>query len=74
MLSKNVKLIKSGKTHVGLQGVSYDAGVSRNTTGSEKVCMNILPMLSGVHSIPHIHKEIETIGYMLEGECTTRSF
>ena len=70
MLSKNVKLIKPGKTYVGLQGVSYNAGVSRNTTGSEKVCMNILPMLPGVHSIPHIHKEIETIAYMLEGECT----
>ena len=70
MLSKNVKLIKPGKTYVGLQGVSYNAGVSRNTTGSEKVCMNILPMPPGVHSIPHIHKEIETIAYMLEGECT----
>ena len=32
--------------------------------------MNILPMTPGVHSIPHIHKEIETIAYMLEGECT----
>ena len=70
MLSKNVKLIEPGKTYVGLQGVSYNAGVSRNTAGSEKVCMNILPMLPGVHSIPHIHKEIETIAYMLEGECT----
>ena len=70
MLSKNVKLIKPGKTYVGLQGVSYNAGVSWNTAGSEKVCMNILPMPPGVHSIPHIHKEIETIAYMLEGECT----
>ena len=24
----------------------------------------------GVHSIPHIHKEIKTIAYLLEGECT----
>ena len=50
MLSKNVKLIKPGKTYVGLQGVLYNAGVSRNTAGSEKVCMNILPMPPGVHS------------------------
>ena len=27
-------------------------------------------MPPGVHSIPHIHKEIETIAYLLEGECT----
>ena len=70
MLSKNVKLIKPDKTYVGLQGVSYNAGVSRNTAGSEKVCMNILPMQPGVHSIPHIHKETETIANMLEGDCT----
>ena len=51
-------------------GVTYDAGVSRNTVGAEKVCMNILPMPPGVKSKPHIHRGIETIAYMLEGECT----
>ena len=61
MLSKNVKLIKPGKTYVGLQGVSYNAGVSRNSAGSEKVCMNVLPMTPGVQSIPHMHKEIENM-------------
>ena len=67
---KNVNLIRPGETYVGAQGVTYSAGVSRNTAGSEKVCMNVLPMAPGVHSIPHIHKEIETIAYLLEGECT----
>ena len=33
MFTKNVKLIKPGKTYVGAQGVSYNAGVSRNTAG-----------------------------------------
>jgi len=32
--------------------------------------MNVLPMPPGVHSVPHIHKDIETIAYLLEGECT----
>ena len=32
--------------------------------------MNILPMPPGVKSKPHIHRGIETIAYMLEGECT----
>ena len=66
MINKNVKLIKPGKKYLGGQGVTYNAGVSRNTAGSEKVCMNVLPMPPGVHSIPHIHKEIETIAYLLE--------
>ena len=65
-----VKLIKPGQKYVGAQGVTYSAGVSRKTAGAEKVCMNVLPMAPGVRSKPHIHKNIETIAYMLEGECT----
>ena len=70
MANKNVMLVKPGTTYAGGQGVTYSSGVSRKTAGSEKVCMNVLPMLPGVHSIPHIHKDIETIAYLLEGECT----
>ena len=70
MVQKNVKLVKPGVTYFGGQGVTYSSGVSRKTTGSEKLCMNVLPMPPGVHSIPHIHKDIETIAYLLEGECT----
>ena len=70
MKEKNVTLIKPGETYLGAQGVTYNAGVSRKTAGSQKVCMNVLPMPPGVHSVPHIHKEIETIAYLLEGECT----
>ncbi len=32
--------------------------------------MNVLPMPPGVHSVPHIHEEIETIAYLLEVEYT----
>ena len=70
MNNKSVKLVRPGKKYLGGQGVTYNAGVSRQTAGSERVCMNVLPMPPGVHSIPHIHKEIETIAYLLEGECT----
>ena len=70
MKEKNVTLIKPGETYLGAQGVTYNAGVSRKTAGSQKVCMNVLPMPPGVHLVPHIHKEIETIAYLLEGECT----
>jgi uncharacterized RmlC-like cupin family protein len=32
--------------------------------------MNVLPMPSGAKAKPHFHRGIETIAYMLEGECT----
>ena len=56
-----VRLVKPGKTYFGAQGVAYGSGASRITVGSEKICMNILPMPSGVHPVPHVHKDIETI-------------
>ena len=74
MSEKNVNLFRQGETYIGAQGVTYSFGVSRNTAGSEKVCMNVLPMVPGVHSIPHIYKEIETIEYLLEGEFTLISW
>ena len=70
MTDDRVRLVKPGTKYEGAQGVTYDAGVSRRTAGSEKVCMNVLPMPSGAKAKPHFHKGIETIAYMVEGECT----
>ena len=41
MADDGVRLVKPGIKYEGAQGVTYDAGVSRNTVGAEKVCMNI---------------------------------
>ena len=35
MINKEVKLIKPGKQYFGGQGVTYNAGISRKTAGSE---------------------------------------
>ena len=70
MVDDGVRLVKPGTKYEGAQGVTYDAGVSRHTAGSEKVCMNVLPMPSGAKAKPHFHRGIETIAYMVEGECT----
>jgi uncharacterized RmlC-like cupin family protein len=65
-----VAVIKPGQTYVGKQGLTYGAGASAETVGARKVCMNVLPMPPGVVAKAHYHKGIETIAYMLEGECT----
>ena len=70
MSDDGVKLVQQGAKYEGAQGVTYDAGVSRHMAGAEKICMNVLPMPSGAKAKPHFHKGIETIAYMLEGECT----
>ena len=70
MTDDGVRLVKSDRQYLGGQGVTYNAGVSSNTAGAEKVCMNVLPMPAGVRAKIHFHENIETIAYLLEGECT----
>jgi len=64
-----VAVIKPGQTYLGKQGIVYGAGASAETVGAEKVCMNVMPMPPGARAKVHYHKDIETIAYMLEGEC-----
>jgi uncharacterized RmlC-like cupin family protein len=64
-----VALIKPSQTYVGKQGFTYGAGASAETVGAQHVCMNILPMPPGAVAKAHYHTGIETIAYMLEGEC-----
>jgi uncharacterized RmlC-like cupin family protein len=64
-----VTVVKPGQTYVGKQGITYGAGASAETVGAEKICMNIMPMPPGARAKAHYHKGIETIAYMLTGEC-----
>ena len=67
--SEGVQVVKPGQTYVGKQGFTYGAGVSARTVGAQKVCMNVLPMPPGARAKVHYHKGIETIAYLLDGEC-----
>jgi uncharacterized RmlC-like cupin family protein len=62
-------VVKPGRTYQGKQGVTYGAGASAETVGAQNVCMNVMPMPPGARAKAHYHKGIETIAYMLEGEC-----
>ena len=64
-----VAVVKPGQTYEGKQGFTYGAGASAETVGAGKVCMNVLPMPPGAVAKAHYHEGIETIAYMLEGNC-----
>ena len=64
-----VKVVSPGGTYTGQQGFTYGAGASKETVGAGSICMNVLPMPSGARAKVHYHDRIETIAYMLEGEC-----
>jgi uncharacterized RmlC-like cupin family protein len=64
-----VRVIQPGQTYVGMQGFTYGAGASRETAGAQHVCMNVLAMPDRARAKVHCHRGIETIAYLLEGEC-----
>ena len=66
---RRVRVIPPGQTYLGMQGFTYGAGASRETVGAQHVCMNVLPMPDGARAKVHYHRGIETIAYLLEGEC-----
>ena len=63
-------VVKPGRTYEGKQGITYGAGASKETVGAEKICMNVMPMPPGARAKAHYHDQIETIAYLLDGECT----
>jgi len=65
----SVTVIKPGQTYVGKQGFTYGAGAAAETVGAKQICMNVLPMPPGARAKAHYHEGIETIAYMLSGEC-----
>jgi uncharacterized RmlC-like cupin family protein len=64
-----VRVVSPGQTHVGKQGFTYGSGASAETVGAQQICMNVLPMPDGARAKVHYHKGIETIAYLLKGEC-----
>ena len=64
-----IAIVRPGETYRGKQGVTYGAGASAETVGAKNICMNVMPMPPGAVAKAHYHKNIETIAYMLEGEC-----
>ena len=67
--TERVRVIRPGQTYVGKQGFSYGAGASAETVGARQICMNVLPMPQGARAKVHFHRGIETIAYLLDGEC-----
>jgi uncharacterized RmlC-like cupin family protein len=67
--SDGVRVVGPGRTYVGRQGFTYGAGASAETVGASRICMNVLPMTPGLRAKVHYHDRIETIAYLLEGEC-----
>lgn len=62
-------IIAPGEAYLGKQGVFYPLRVTDETAGARHLCLTVLPMPPGARAKVHYHEGIETIAYLLEGEC-----
>ncbi len=65
------RLVRPGETYDGKQGLTYVAGISAETVGSQAICMHILTMPPGARAKAHLHENHETAIYCLSGEVDT---
>ncbi|MEL6964705.1 MAG: hypothetical protein AAFO01_18285 [Pseudomonadota bacterium] len=64
---ERIQVLKPGQTFEGKQGFVDGSGASAETVGSERICMNVVPMPPGAKAKVHYHDKIETIAYLLDG-------
>jgi len=69
MTSTTCKVIRSGATYVGQQGFTYITGLTGATVGSQGICMTMLTLPDGARAKTHLHRDIETAVYVIEGEA-----
>lgn len=62
------RLIAPGGQYLGRQGFAYTAGLTGATAGSQRISMTVVNLPDGARAKPHLHRDIETAVYVLEGE------
>jgi len=65
------RVVTSGDAYVGRQNLSYVAGLSGATAGARGICMNVATLPPGARAKAHLHRQIETAIYVIEGEAAT---
>ena len=65
------RVVTAGDPYVGRQNLSYVTGLTGQTVGSRGICMTVAALPPGARAKTHLHREIETAIYVLEGEAAT---
>ena len=63
--------LRPGATYDGRQGFSYLEGISRETTGSQAICVHLMEIPPGGRAKAHKHATRETAIFVLEGRART---
>ena len=63
------RLLRPGDAYVGRQGFTYFVGLTGSTAGSRGICRTKLTLPDGARARTHLHREIETAVYVIDGEA-----
>ena len=69
MTAATCKVVPSGDAYVGRQGFTYLGGLTGASAGSRGISMTIVTLPDGARAKTHLHREIETAVYVIEGEA-----
>jgi uncharacterized RmlC-like cupin family protein len=61
-------VVRPGETYLGKQGHAFFTGISRQSAGSQALCLHLITIPPGVRSRPHVHQEHESAIYIVSGE------
>jgi uncharacterized RmlC-like cupin family protein len=65
------RVVTAGDAYVGRHNLNYVAGLTGTTAGSRGICMTVATLPPGARARAHLHREIETAIYVIEGEAAT---
>ncbi|NDW04720.1 cupin domain-containing protein [Jiella pacifica] len=65
------RVIRPASTYDGKQGLTYVAGIAKETVGSTGICMHLLTIPPGGRAKAHLHESHETAIYVISGVSGT---
>ncbi len=68
-INKACVKLRPGDAYTGKQGFDYFEGISKETTGSQAICMHLLTVPPGGRAKAHKHTTHETAIYVLSGNA-----
>jgi uncharacterized RmlC-like cupin family protein len=66
-MSQGCEIVRKGEAKGGAQRLLYAAGVTSATTPTRSVCLTSAELPPGARSTCHLHRGIESAGYVVSG-------
>jgi len=63
------KVVRNSDSYDGRQGLTYATGISRESVGSQAICLHVLNIPPGGRANAHLHDNHESAIFMISGQA-----